>query len=57
MSYIVRDDDSLVVVDELLVVGGGVVPALGVAVLTREGDAVAGPGVDVSFHPRHHRVI
>ena len=57
LSYIVGDDNPLVVVDELLVVGGGVVPTLGGAVLTGEGDGVAGPGVDVSFYPGHHRVI
>ena len=57
MSYIVGDDHSLVVVDELLVVGGGVVPTLGVAVLTGESDAVTGHRVDISFHTGHHLVF
>ena len=53
ISYIVRDDDPLVVVDELPVVGGGGVPAVGLT----EGDGVAGPTGDVSFHPGDHGVV
>ena len=52
-TYIVGDDDSLVVVDDLLVVGEGGVPTVGVA----EGDGVAGPGVDVRLDSGDHLVI
>ena len=56
LLYVVRDEDPLVVVGELLEVGGGAVPALRGAVVT-EGDGAAGPGVDVALDPGHHLVI
>ena len=55
-AYVVGDQDPLVVVGELLEVGGGAVPALRGAVVT-EGDGAAGPGVDVALDPGHHLVI
>ena len=48
--------DPLAAVLELLVVGGGVVPALGGAV-GGEGDRAAGARVDVALDPGHHRVL
>ena len=55
-THIVSNQDPLVVVGELLEVGGGAVPALRGAVVT-EGDGAAGPGVDVALDPGHHLVI
>ena len=58
-SYIVRDDDPLVVVDDLLVVGAGGVPTVSLA----EGDGVAGPGGIITnniyflIEHRHQRSI
>ena len=54
--YVVGDEDPLVVVGELLEVGGGAVPALGGAVVA-EGDGAAGPGVDISLDSGDHLVI
>ena len=56
VTDIVGDLDPLAAVLELLVVGGGVVPALGGAV-GGEGDRAAGARVDVALDPGHHRVL